>query len=167
MAAPFSVRVTHDSLSPFLRRLHEELSNPTRVLRAMGTTLLAITKGNFNSAGAALRPLPWPNKRDGTPSILQRSTTLSKSFFLTVTPRSATVATSSVYAATHQFGNVIRPKPPNKTLRFQSGGRWWSVKQVVIPARPFFPIGPSGELTPQAAALILRAGERTLERLTG
>lgn len=138
--------------------------NGAPVWRSMGNTLKSITEGTFNSVGARFRPKAWPPKRDGSPSILQQSTTLVKSFWLAVGPHHATVSNATPYAAIHQFGGVIRAK--NKpVLRFRSGGRWWSKKEVKIPARPFFPITQTGQLTPAASQLIARAGARAIDRL--
>ena len=62
--------------------------------------------GNFNDAGASYRPIPWAPKKDGSPSKLQKSGTLSRSFHLEATDERATVSTPVVYAATHQFGRT-------------------------------------------------------------
>lgn len=159
-----TVKVQDFGAAALLRRAQRLAGNPEPVLRAMVTTLKSITEGTFNSAGAAYRPAPWPPKRDGSPSILQKSTTLAKSFFLEVGQRSAMVSNPMRYAAIHQFGGEIRPKNA-KALRFQSGGRWWTVQKVTMPARPFFPIAPDGGLTQAATDRILSAGQRTLDRL--
>lgn len=159
-----SLTKTEDTVSPALARLAGTAKNPEPVLRAMGTTFKSITEGNFNSVGAAYRPVPWRPKRDGTASILQsRNPVLSKSFHLTVSNTKATLANPMRYAAIHQFGGVIRPKTA-KALRFFSGGKWYTVKKVTIPARPFFPVTPDGKLTPAAEDKIARAGERALAR---
>lgn len=162
-----TVRITDHGAQAVLDRARRLASNPEPVLRAMGTTLKSITEGTFNSAGAALRPIPWPAKRDGSPSNLQQSTTLAKAFYLRLSGTTAAVGNPTVYAAIHQFGGEIRPKDA-KALRFQSGGRWWVVQKVTMPARPFFPIqgtGATASFTPAASRLITRAGERALERL--
>jgi phage gpG-like protein len=159
-----TVSVQDAELKTVLARLAALSQDATPVLRAMGTTLKSITEGNFNSAGASYRPHPWKAKRDGKASNLQASTTLAKSFALAVTPHSATVSNPTVYAAIHQFGGTIQAKN-QPLLRFQAGGRWWSKQSVTMPARPFFPITPAGELTASAARLIARAGERALQRL--
>jgi phage gpG-like protein len=71
------------------------------------------------------------------------------------------------YAAIHQFGGVIVPKNA-KALRFKlPSGQWVTVKKVVIPPRPFFPVDSSGKLTPKAEQLIARAGEREMLRRVG
>ena len=158
-----TIRIRDQGVAALLARARRVGANSEPILRAMGTTLKSITEGTFNSVGAAYRPSPWAPKRDGTPSILQKSTTLAKSFFLTVTSRSATVGNPMRYAAIHQFGGEIRPKNA-AALRFQSGGRWWTVQKVTMPARPFFPITSGGEFTSAAVGLIVRAGERALAR---
>lgn len=45
------------------------------------------------------------------------------------------VFTNVVYAAIHEFGGTIQGKP---WLMFQVGGEWRRVRQVTIPARPYF-----------------------------
>lgn len=159
----FGFSVTRDDISPALGKLAQSASNRLPVFRAMGTTFKSITEGNFNSVGASYRPILWKPKRDGTPSILQsQHPTLSKSFQLIVTNDSATVSNPMKYAAIHQFGGTIVPKN-GKALKFQSGGRWFTVKSVTIPARPFFPV-INGQLTPAAEMKIARAGERAIAR---
>jgi phage gpG-like protein len=55
--------------------------------------------------------------------------------------KSKFVITASVdYASVHQGGMTIRAKTA-KGMRFKIGGKWVSVKEVTIPARPFFPDG--------------------------
>jgi phage gpG-like protein len=159
----FGMRLTRDDVSPAISALVRRAKNPEPVLRAMGTTFKSITEGTFNSVGAAYRPRPWRAKRDGSPSILQsRNPVLSKAFHLAVSREKAVLSNPTRYAAIHQFGGVIRPKNA-KVLRFFSNGKWYSVKKVTIPARPFFPV-ENGKLTPKAEEKILRAGERVIAR---
>lgn len=40
------------------------------------------------------------------------------------------------YSAIHEFGGTIKPRK-SKYLKFVIGGQWKSVKQVIMPARPF------------------------------
>jgi phage gpG-like protein len=129
-------------------------------MRSMGNAFLSIIKGNFNSAGASMRPKTWKAKADGKPSILQQSTLLSKSFHLTVSAKLAMVANPTPYAAIHQFGGAIKGKP---WLRFKAGDRWATKAQVTIPARPFYPV-IDGKLTPAAAQKISAAGIRAINR---
>lgn len=141
-------RLTKNDLSPALTRTIKSVKPPhrSRVLRAMGTTFKAITEGNFNSVGAAYRPHPWAAKKDGTKSILQKSTTLAKSFMLEVDDNTARVSNPTIYAATHQFG------------RKQGSGE--------IPKRPFYPV-QDGKLTPKAEEKITAAARRVLDNLIG
>ncbi len=160
------ITVKDQGVQALLQKANAVAKRPEPIIRAMATTLKSITEGTFNSAGATYRPIPWPSKRDGTPSNLQKSTTLAKSFFLKMQANSAIVGNPTIYAAIHQFGGTIRPRNA-KALRFESGGRWWTVQKVTIPARPFFPISPSGQLTTSAAARMVAAGERALARVLG
>lgn len=51
-------------------------------------------------------------------------------------PLTGWLATDVVYGPIHEFGGTIKPKV-GKYLKFQIAGQWKTVKQVVIPARPF------------------------------
>jgi phage gpG-like protein len=138
---------TRNDVSPALSKLAAAAKNPEKVFRAMGTTFMSITMGNFNDAGSTYRPAPWPAKKDGTPSKLQKSGTLARAFHLTVTAQGATVSNPVIYAATHQFGRTKGRGAP-------------------IPARPFFPV-VDGHLTPAAEEKIAAAGHRAIERQLG
>lgn len=161
-----TVRVDTSGLQPLFKRVASLRRDQTPLLRSMGTTLLSITKGNFSKQGASFRPHPWPAKRDGSDSRLKLQGTLYQSIRLDVTKQAATVSAAPVYAAIHQFGGVIKPKS-KPLLRFRAGGRWFSAKQVTIPARPFFPIDRSGSLTRDAELLVFKAGQRALNRMLG
>jgi len=143
--ASVSFKVTRNDISPKLSRLAATAKRPEPVLRAMGTTFMSITMGNFNDAGAAYRPKPWAAKKDGSPSKLQKSGTLARSFHLTVTEKSAVVANPTIYAATHQFGRTEGRGSP-------------------IPARPFFPVDDAGKLSLAAEEKISAAGQRAILR---
>jgi len=137
--AGFGFKVTRDDISPKIRGLVASARRPEPVLRAMGTTFMSITMGTFNDVGAEYRPKTWAPKKDGTPSKLQKSGTLSRSFHLKVTDKTATVSNPVIYAATHQFG------------------------RSPIPARPFFPV-LDGKLTPKAEEKVMAAGRRVMLR---
>ncbi len=136
--------ITRDDISPALSRMARAAKNPSKTLRAMGTTFMSITMGNFNDAGADMRPSQWAAKKDGSPSKLQKSGTLARSFHLEVSETKATVSNPTIYAATHQFGRTFGRGAP-------------------IPARPFYPV-LDGKLTPKAQELIGHAGKRAMER---
>jgi phage gpG-like protein len=158
-------KLKRDDVSPAVARLVKTAKNPEPVLRAMGTTFKSITEGNFNSVGAAYRPEPWPAKADGSASNLQRSTTLSKSFQLTVTSTTATVS-NPIYARVHQFGAIIKAVS-SKALSWMDNGVRRFAKQVRIPARPFFPVTKDGRLTPMAEEKVLAAGKRIIDKQAG
>ena len=159
------LNIKRNDISPALTRMLEMARNPRPVVRAMGTTFKSITEGNFNSAGAEFRPTPWKPKADGTACNLIKSTTLAHSFQLLANERTATVSTPVPYAEIHQTGGVILPKK-KQAMRFQIGGQWVTVKRVVMPARPFFPV-LNGKLTPKAEDYIRRAGERVAAKQIG
>tara|TARA_B100000686_G_scaffold348019_1_gene438073 strand:+ start:19 stop:498 length:480 start_codon:yes stop_codon:yes gene_type:complete len=52
--------------------------------------------------------------------------------------------TNIIYAAIHQFGGIIKAKSAN-ALQFFVGNRFATVKQVVMPARPFLGIDSKDE----------------------
>lgn len=160
--AVLSFRITRNDIAPALSKMATAARRPEPIFRAMGTTFLSLTMGNFKSAD--YRPRPWPAKKDGTPATLQKSGTLSRAFHLTVSNTAATVANPMVYAAIHQFGGIIKGNP---WLRFQyAPGKWATVSQITIPARPFFPV-EAGKLTPTAEEKIKAAGERAAARQFG
>lgn len=132
-------KIVQDDISPALSKLASAAKNPTAVFRAMGTEFMSITMGTFNSAGAAMRPAPWPPKKNGKPSNLILHGVLSKAFHLEVTSTYAKVSNPIVYAAAHQFGYPGRH----------------------LPARPFFPV-LGGKLTKAAEEQIAAAGQRAM-----
>ena len=143
----FTVKV--NTLGPALKKLSAAGKDTTPVMRSMGNVFKSITEGNFNSVGSSRRPAPWPAKKDGTPATLKKSGLLWHSFHLTLTPKTATLANPTPYAAHHQFGS-------SKTSGRGSG----------LPARPFYPVA-NGELTRYAQAQIAAAGERAIKRALG
>lgn len=162
--AALSFTITRNDISPALTRLIVVARNKAPVLRAMGNTFKSITEGNFKG-GTQYRPGIWKSKRDGSVATLMKTNTLSRSFHLGYTESTVSLANPMIYAATHQFGATIRPRD-KKALKFQVNGHWFTVKQVVIPPRPFYPVA-DGKLTPAAERLIARAGERVIAKQTG
>ena len=138
--ASFSFKITRNDISPALARMANAARNPEPIYRAMGTTFMSLTMGNFKNED--YRPTAWPAKKDGSPATLQKSGTLSRAFELTVSKTAATVSSSPIYAAVHQLGSRGRQN---------------------IPARPYYPV-INGKLTPKAEELIRRAGERAFAR---
>jgi phage gpG-like protein len=169
--AGFSFKLIRNDISPALAKLARGAKNPEPVFRAMGTTFMSITMGTFNAAGADYRPKPWPAKKDGTPSKLQKSGTLSRSFHLEVTNKFAKVSNPVIYAAIHQFGSeghVLGKKVGTVKTKYANTRYFGSYNDVLeggsgIPPRPFFPV-ENGKLTEKAEEKIRAAGERALAR---
>ncbi len=144
--AGFSFKITRNDISPTLTRAANAAKYPEKAYRAGGTTLMSITMGTFNDAGASYRPRIWKEKKDGSPSYLQKSRVLSLSFHLDVGSDHATVSNSALakgfpYGVVHQFGSTDGKTPP----------------------RPFFPV-ENGKLTPKAEEKIGAAMMRAIER---
>lgn len=138
-------KLTGNNISPALSKMAREAKNPQKVLRAMGTTFMGITMGNFR-ADPSYRPAPWPAKKDGSTSYLMKNNVLSRSFHLEVTAKAAKVSNPTIYGPTHQFGRTEGRGAP-------------------IPARPFFPVvgqPESPKLTEKASEKIKAAGERAM-----
>ena len=72
--------------------------------------------------------------------LIGESRDLSRQFHVTADANSVTIGNSAIYAAIHQFGG--------------QAGRG---RKVTIPARPFLPITPSGELYPAERSSIIGA----------
>lgn len=160
------LKITRDDISPAISRLLRTARNPLPVLRAMGTTFKSITEGTFSSFGSNYRPTPWASKADGSPSILQKSTTLAKAFHLEVTSTHATLKNATIYAGIHPFGGVIKPVNAKRLSWVGPGGKRFFAMKVTIPPRPFFPV-LNDKLTPAAEEKIRRAGERVIAREAG
>ena len=167
--ASLSFKVVHDDISPALARMARTARFPSKVFRAMGTTFMSITMGNFHNAD--YRPRPWPAKKDGSASNLQKSGTLSRSFHLEVTDQYAKLGTPVPYAPTHQFGSKghkLGQKTGDVKTKYANpkfAGSWNPVLEggSGTPPRPYFPV-ENGRLTPAAEEKIKAAGEREMLR---
>jgi len=111
------------------------------------TSNLPALRENFNSAVRdGLRQAMFyaeakSKGRFNTPGNLHvRSGTLRRSINSKVEDYGDTLigklGSNVIYARVHELGAVIRPRA-SKYLKFQVNGKWVSVKQAVIPARPF------------------------------
>ena len=155
------VRIFKDEVSPALTKLDESLKRLQPVLEAIGLAVVSYTQRTFRDE--SLRAAAWPAKRDGSPSNLIQSGTLRRSIRVTdIAASSVTVGTDRVYGAIHQFGGTIKPKEGKRMLVFSSGGVKYFVKKVTIPARPFFPITNSGELTSAAQTKVAAVLEKAI-----
>ena len=137
-----------DNISTALARMVDGAARQG-LMEAIGQAIVSQTKLAFDNAG--LRPSPWPARTSGgSHALLKLSGTLQRGISITeLTEASVSVISDRIYAALHQFGGKIQAKNGGY-LKFKIGGKWTSKKEVTIPARPFFPVTPSGQLT-QAA----------------
>jgi len=146
MPSPFglSIKVTKNDLTPDLNRKLRAVSNPAPIWKAVGTQLVSLTKRAFRDS--TLRQTAWPAKSDGSASnLIYKGVLLSSIRITAVDTRGVTIGSDRPYAAIHQLGGVIRPKK-KKCLVFTIGGKTIFARQVTIPARPFFPFTPDGQL---------------------
>lgn len=166
--------IVRNDLSPAVKKLVQmaKAEDRKKILTSMGNVFKSITQGNFQSGSAEYRPSPWANKKDGTPATLKKSGLLAQSFHLTVTSEQAELSNPTPYAAIHQYGGKTKPHrilPKNKKALAFGGKVYGAVNHPGsnIPARPFFPVTPQGQLTAAGEKLILAAGQRTASRLAG
>ena len=157
----FQVRIFKDEVSPALSKLDASLKRLAPILEAVGLQVVSFTQRTFRDE--SLSAAAWPAKRDGSPSNLIQSGTLRRSIRITnIGASSVTVGTDRIYGAIHQFGGTIKPKDGKRHLVFSSGGVKYFVKQVTIPARPFFPVTQSGELTSAAQTKVAGVLEKAI-----
>jgi len=142
-----------------------------KALGALGRVIKTRIQLGFKQ-GRSPYGVPWkPLKlRRGQPLVdtgRLRSSITSK-----VIGREAIIGTNVQYARTHQFGAVILPKS-GKYLRVpfrgsaagESPASFLFLRKATVPARPFMPINPAGqvELPPAMAKSALEAMARALE----
>lgn len=135
-----------DDISGALQAMADEVQRAD-TMEAVGMALVSLTQRAFTDA--AKRPAPWaPRGPDsGNHGLLLDTGTMRRSIrTVTWSANSVTVGSDRIQAGIHQFGGTITGKGGNP-LRFKIGGRWITKDSVTIPARPFFPITASGQLT--------------------
>lgn len=134
------IRIVNDSLTPAINKLIKESGALSKsVLKAMGVSLQSRIVRSFTDQG--LRIETWKPKKDGTPTTLQRSTTLRSSIDLTeCTDKHATVSTSTVYGQFHQFGT-----------------------RKGLPRRPFFPFKKNGKIDEHHETALVKVGQSQLD----
>lgn len=143
-----SIKVAKDTLTPDLTKKLRALRNPQPIWQAVGTQLVSLTKRAFRDQ--SLRQTSWPAKSDGTTSNLIYKGVLISSIRITaVSAKGVSIGSDRPNAAIHQLGGTIKPKN-KKVLVFQIGGKTIFAKSVKIPARPFFPFTPGGDLAENA-----------------
>ncbi len=165
-----TVRRFQNGSTPDLRKRVAKVSGAglTKLLEAIGVTLVSMSKRSF-ATDASLRPLPWKNKKDGSPSTLTKSTDLRKSINFTTAGRQLTIASPKPYAAIHQLGGQTRPHVirarRKKALNWGGNKFAKSVRHPgsKIPSRPFLPFYRGGDLTVKGARNVTAVIVRNLQ----
>ncbi len=146
--ASIHVRLNDEGFAAGLERLAGLGRNTGPLLRAIGTGMVDATQRHFESATDP-EGRPWHGLNPAYAStkkgagILREAAIrggLMGSITFSTGPHSVRWGSNKVYAAIHQFGGTIKPVHA-KALRFHLGGRWVSMKQVTIPARPYLGFG--------------------------
>lgn len=152
-----TIRTFTDTLTPDLMEKIRRVSGAgkSRILEAIGLSLVSMAKRSF-ATDASLRPTPWANKKDGSPSTLTKSTRLRKSIRSQVGGSGLTISSDAAYAAIHQLGGRTRPhviRARNKKALAFGGLFRRSVRHPgsKIPPRPFLPFYRDGSLTVKAS----------------
>lgn len=150
--AVIETRIDTTKAAKAFGELAKVIDRPEPVLRAIGTGLVEVTQGRFES-GKDPQGKSWQglNAAYGAtkrgPGILRESAMrggLMSSITFQTSSDTVQVGTNKVYAAIHQFGGTIKPKTGDR-LVFRIGGQTVFARSVTIPARPYLGIGPEDE----------------------
>lgn len=135
MAANGGASINWGGLDAAISNAIGKMANREDLLEACGEVLVSGTLKRFQDEQAP-DGTPWaPVRRSG--KILTDSAGLRSSIDSAVTKDSVMVGTNKKYAGPHQFGATIKPKN-GKHLKFKTaGGKFVSVKQVIIKKRPY------------------------------
>lgn len=128
-----------EALNDGLRRMTALGERPRPIWDAIGQYGESSTRLRFKNQVAPDRKRWLPSIRarvTGGQTLVQKSRLL-RSITHSADNNGTSWGTNVIYAGTHQFGAVIKPKTAG-ALRFRiPGGRFVIVKKVTIPARPF------------------------------
>lgn len=148
-----SAQFKGQAVTKALNELQKKVANRRPVHRTITRRLVTRVQLNFKRSrdpwGGAWEPLKL---RNGQP--LRDTGRLFRSIPAASTSDddSSTIGTNVRYGLTHQEGRTIKAQPgsPGSNfvgqrkgspfLRFKAGGRFFSLKEATIPARPFLPI---------------------------
>ena len=135
------VRIEISGAEPALAFLGEaaaKAANPRGLYAQIGAALVASTQNRF-LAGQAPDGSPWPASiralAEGGKTLIDTGR-LMGSITYEASDDGVAVGTNVQHAATHQFGETIRPVSATR-LVFQIGDRTIFATKVTIPARPF------------------------------
>ena len=125
--AEAKITIVSDTITPTLKQLRAEANSTSKkVLTGMAIALNSWIVQSFTDESKRIEP--WKNKKDGTPSTLQKSTKLRQSIRVrSVTEKEAELGTDTKYAPYHQFGT-----------------------RRGLPRRPFFPFSKEGKISQSA-----------------
>lgn len=126
-----------------LAQLLRNASNSRVIMQELAKELETMTADNFENevfGGQA-----WVRKAFGNGKTLSDTGELKDSVTSSATSHTASVGTNMIYARIHHFGGIIRPKN-HSHLVFATPNGFAKVKSVTLPARPFLPISPDGQL---------------------
>lgn len=131
--------------------------NPAPVMRDLAAYGEASTRERFHTE-AGPDGKPW---KKSLRALLTGGKTLTQSGHLgdSVTSDSghdwAAWGSNMIYARIHQLGGIIKPKVAGGMLRFRlANGSFRSVRQVIMPARPYLGVNEDDEY--EMAAIIQR-----------
>lgn len=132
-----NVKIEKDTLSPKLRTILKNAPETSgAVVKSMAVALHSWTVQSFTDTSRRISA--WSSKSDGKPSTLQKTTKLRNSIRPKIySPNLAKIETDAVYASAHQFGS----------------------ERKALPARPFFPFTPQGEISKPAEKSIYAAAK--------
>lgn len=150
-----SISITKNSISPDIAKKAARARNPERIWQAAGLKVVSLTERAFRDA--SLRQAAWPSKAfgGGTSNLIRKGTLRASIRIVGVDKSGVTVGSDRKYAAIHQLGGTIHAKP-GKRLVFRLGGKTHFARSVKIPARPYFPFTPNGDIAPQHKGKIER-----------
>lgn len=140
-----NITVNSEELEQALKQLQQRVHDLAPVMRAISETLKTETEFNFEEEGRpAWLPSLAARKREGM--TLSDSGHLRKSITTQYDERHALIGTNLKYARIHQLGG--------KAGRRQS---------VLLPARPYLPVTPGGELQDGVEKKIIQTIEQYLK----
>jgi phage gpG-like protein len=151
MATTFKIEVLADKVEAQVKNLQRKSQDTTKVFQTIGRVLVNRIRLGFR-ASRSPKGVPWAplTSRIGQPLMDKRRLLRSilpkaGNGFVEVGTNLKVPGGGASLGAVHQFGAEIKPKKA-KFLAFRIGGRLVLAKQVTIPARPFMPLNPAGQI---------------------